>query len=58
MTRQGPRSFQWSWRLKAANGRVIAVAGESFTRMKDAQRAVRTVWAALGVLMQRERGEI
>lgn len=32
----------WRWRLKAANGRIIAT-GEAHTRERDAWRAVETV---------------
>lgn len=31
---------QWRWRLLAANGRVVADSGESYTRLRDAERAV------------------
>ena len=33
----------WRWRLKAANGRIIADSGEAYTRKRDADRAVATV---------------
>lgn len=32
----------WRWRLKAANGRTLAV-GEAHSRKRDATRATRTV---------------
>lgn len=31
---------QWRWRLRAANGRIVADGAESYTRMRDAERAV------------------
>lgn len=36
------------WKLKAANGRIIAV-GEAHTRERDAYRAIQTVCKAAGV---------
>ena len=33
-------SGQWRWRLRAANGRIVADSGESYTRLRDAERAV------------------
>lgn len=33
----------WRWRLLAANNRIIADSGESYTRKEDAERAVGTV---------------
>lgn len=48
-TPRGPRfevykdgAFEWRWRLVAANGRVIADSGESYTRQGDAERAAAT----------------
>lgn len=35
----------WRWRLKAANGRVVAV-GESYTRERDAIRSLNAVRTA------------
>ena len=44
------RRGQWRWRLRSANNRIIA-QGESHTRRRDAERAVRTVretvWAVV-----------
>lgn len=37
-------AFEWCWRLRSANGRIVAV-GEGYTREQDAKRAVRTVIA-------------
>ena len=34
---------QWSWRLKACNGRIICTPGEQFTRRRDAVRSARRV---------------
>ena len=33
---------KWSWRLKAANGRKVATAGESFSSEAVARRAAQT----------------
>lgn len=33
---------EYGWHLRAANGRLIATAGESFTRQDDAVRAIDT----------------
>lgn len=33
----------WRWRLRAANGRIIASSGESFTRKASAVRAAHAV---------------
>ena len=39
------------WRLKAANGEIVAT-GEAHTRRRDARRAIRGVfWAALRAMM-------
>lgn len=32
---------QWSWRVRAANGRIVHTAGEGFTRRWSARRAAR-----------------
>lgn len=29
----------WRWRLRSANGQIVAVSGEGFTRPEDAERA-------------------
>ncbi len=34
------KSGQWRWRLLAGNGRIVADSGESYTRLRDAERAV------------------
>lgn len=31
---------QWRWRLRARNGRIVAVSGEGFTREADARRSL------------------
>jgi uncharacterized protein YegP (UPF0339 family) len=36
------KKLAWRWRLKAANGRIVA-QGEAHTRERDAWRAVETV---------------
>jgi uncharacterized protein YegP (UPF0339 family) len=35
-------AHEWRWRLRSANGRVIADSGESYTRQGDAERAAQT----------------
>lgn len=46
MTRRGrfvvyqDKAGQWRWRLLAANNRIVADSGESYTRMRDCERAV------------------
>lgn len=37
----------WRWRLRGANGRIIAASSESFTRQRDARRNVRRTFDAL-----------
>lgn len=37
----------WRWRLKAANGRIIAESGEAYTRKADALRAKNQVIGAI-----------
>jgi len=31
----------WRWRLKAANGEIVADSGEAYTRRTDVKRAIR-----------------
>jgi uncharacterized protein YegP (UPF0339 family) len=33
---------EWRWRLRAANGELVANSGEGYTRQEDAVRAART----------------
>ena len=42
-------AHEWRWRLVAANGRVIADSGESYTRPGDAERAAQTAAYAASV---------
>ena len=44
----------WRWRLKAANNRIIA-QGESHTRKRDADRAVRTIKETVWSVVMLER---
>lgn len=44
----------WRWRLLAGNNRIIAT-GESHTRRGDAERATRTVRAAIHLLTRSKR---
>lgn len=36
-------SYQWRWRLKADNGRIIADSGESYYNKQDCLQAVTLV---------------
>ena len=36
--REAP-SGEYGWRLRSANGQIVAVSGEGFTRAEDAERA-------------------
>ena len=52
------RAGQHRWRLKAANGRVVADSAEGYTRKADAERAVEDTLRAAGqavVAMKREQ---
>lgn len=40
----------WRWRLRTINGRIIADSGESYTRERDAWRAISTVIATVEAL--------
>jgi len=33
------KNGEWSWRLKAPNGEIIAVPGETFVTAKNAERS-------------------
>ena len=37
------KSGEYRWRLKAANGQIVATSGEGYKQKADAQRAVTTV---------------
>lgn len=41
------KSRAWRWRLKAANGRIVADSAEGYTRRADCLRA--WVWVVAGV---------
>lgn len=34
------KAGEWRWRIKARNGKIIAVPGESFTRKTSAIRSI------------------
>lgn len=38
----------WRWRLKAANGRIVAESGEAYTRKGDARKAMWR-WPQIGI---------
>jgi uncharacterized protein YegP (UPF0339 family) len=37
---------EWRWRLKAANGKIVADSGEGYTQRWTAERAAKAVIAA------------
>lgn len=39
---------EWRWHLKSPNGRLIASAGEGFTRKGDSVRSARRMVTAIG----------
>lgn len=41
------RRGQYRWRLQARNGRIIADGAESYTRERDAKRALTTVFMTI-----------
>ena len=42
------RNKQFTWRLKAKNGKKIACAGETFHNKKDVNDSIKTVCHSLG----------
>ena len=48
---------QWRWRLLAANNRTIADSAESYTRKRDADRAVKAVKTAVWAVVMLESDE-
>lgn len=38
-------SKQWRWRLRAANGRILADGGESYTNKDDAVAALKRIFS-------------
>lgn len=40
---------QWYWRLRAPNGRIIAVAGEGYRTKQGCTRGMRTVIADMAI---------
>lgn len=43
--------LQYRWRLRGANGRILAASSESFTRRRDARRNVQRVFDTLTELL-------
>lgn len=41
------RKREWRWRLRAANGRVLADSGEGYKRQKACERAIVSVWKVI-----------
>lgn len=51
LIKKGPEALSnanWRWRIRAANGRIIASSGEFFTRKTDAVRALTNVVQTIG----------
>lgn len=44
--KRGKFAGQWRWRLKAANGRIIANSGESYRNRLDCLKAIDLVMAS------------
>jgi uncharacterized protein YegP (UPF0339 family) len=42
------RAGEWRWRLRAANGQIVADSAEGYTRKHDAERAVETTLRTAG----------
>ena len=40
-------SGEYRWRMKASNGRIVAVGGEGFTRKSSCRESVTEVWNTL-----------
>lgn len=40
------KSGAWRWRMVARNGETVADGGQSYTRQRDALRAVKRIMAA------------
>lgn len=34
---------EWRWRIKAANGRIVADSGEGYERLRDAKHGMRVM---------------
>jgi uncharacterized protein YegP (UPF0339 family) len=47
LTRYRAKNGEWGWRIRAANGRIIAVAGETYKRLAGVDRGVRALIHAL-----------
>jgi uncharacterized protein YegP (UPF0339 family) len=47
---------EWRWRLRAANGRIVADSAEGYVNRSGAQRAAQTVLAMLAGPLQIEVG--
>ena len=45
------RRSGYCWRLRARNGRIIAIGGEAYTRQRDAIRAARRVLDIIGAAL-------
>ncbi len=45
---EGRRRGQWYWRLRARNGRIVAVGGEAFSSARKALASYERVTAAIG----------
>lgn len=48
------KTYEWRWRLKAANGRIIADSGEGYANKADALHAIGLVQGTNGSTPVRE----
>lgn len=46
---------EYGWRFRAANGQIVATAGEGFTRAEDAERAARDFFTSLPATIEIKR---
>lgn len=49
-TRLGPRltwEYEWRWRLRSRNNKIIADGGEGYSSKAKVRRAIIRVWAGL-----------
>jgi uncharacterized protein YegP (UPF0339 family) len=42
------RAGEWRWRLRSANGQIVADSAEGYTRRRDVERAIETTLRTAG----------
>lgn len=42
------KAGEWRWRLKASNGRIVAIGGEGFSRKSACRTSMLNVWGTFG----------